>query len=1296
VDDKKKPGASPLNELSGPLRQAVEQVRKAPVPADALARALDKARAVTANSSTPPRRSFRWPLYGPLLGLAAAAVVMIAVDVSLSSRRGEAPNQFALNHEAGPTRAKAASQEAERVAGPAHGRAVGVGGRQLDDRLAPLSSAVDRSDSMGNGSDNKVPSAPPIQNETIQNRAIFTQHKSAAAPVRTESPPSAPSSTGEGREFDRSNARALDELAKGQAQGINTIKGEKVLMGPTPVGGAQLRARAVDGGGAIGGASVGVGGLPGGQRDIRILEGQRQNAREESARTKTGLGVRGVEKNTRAEPQLTQAKDGEQKQALESVANEEKKAPAAPRVWRRNGGRPSFARVYVGDGNALDLVSMDVHVTVEGPRARTVVDHVFRNPNGRQLEGTFEYPLPSGASLSYFAMFLGQTRETAPPLFVRRGGDNLPLPANALAALTPEQLVRNVDVGNWGRLQEARVVSKDKALETYEDVVRGRVDPALLEYASGNTFRGRVFPIAPKGYNRVVLAYEELLPVSQGKVLYRFPLPEQKLSTLRFALRAGVDECRDREFLPLGGTVEEGGGRVYYARNWNDEMPSDPEVLFSCTPRRSDVQSVSGRRGENGSTYVYARIRPELKELAAAKAGAAHAVFLLDTSLSEHADRFGVSMKLLQSILEGDPSIKQFNVIAFNAAATWVEPAAWLPNTPEGREILFKRLDGIVLEGATDVGAALDRLCEPPGGLSKTTPVECFLLSDGHATWGETEVATLASRFESRCPFVPRFHCYLTGLGAENTELFEALTRRGGGIFSCRGDADLATAAVAHRNQCLQVQNVRFVDGPAASDVLVAGRAAAVYPGGELVVAGRFQGSGRTKLVVDGTFAGERFVQEYPVEVKDGGELAPRGWAEIAVASLLALNDPKLDPLVTAYCQQFNIGSRVASFLVLENEADYKRFNLEQERGKTVSGDLGRFLDKMWESLAQVVSARESFLRFLDRVEERGNLLTGDARLRVRKLVSLMTDKEFEVPTASLAGAILHRRDVPPEYLNGRDTDRRDANTYLVEARRRASDGDVDGAVRVLSSICEEYPARGDALRLVGYRLLDLKQPGRAARLFERVQRQRPFEAHSYRDLARALEETGNIALAAAQYEIVIGSVWHNRFGSSLQLVAQEEYVRLMLDSLRRKAVGPALANYFDGRLGQMSNLQSNADLRVTISWNTDATDVDLWVIEPDGTKCFYQNAHTPSGGELSQDQTQGYGPERYQVAKALKGKYRVLVHYYNNNPNLIAGETHVNVVVTRFAGSPREVTERHTVVLRKKGEEVEVCDFGF
>jgi hypothetical protein len=966
-----------------------------------------------------------------------------------------------------------------------------------------------------------------------------------------------------------------------------------------------------------------------------------------------------------------------------------------PQTWHQDKQRPTFARVYVGDGNSLELVSLQVSVTVEGPRARTVVDHIFRNPHDRPLEGTFEYPLPTGASPCYFAMFLGQTRDTVPPRFIARGGA-APLPQDALARLTPAELVKQVSSADWGKLQEARVVSKQKALETYEDVIRTNIDPALLEYVGGNTFSGRVFPIPPKGYNRVLIAYEELLPCTQDKVLYRFPLPGCSLTELQFSLRTNTAECRDALFLPRDARKDEGGGQCVYQRTWRKTKP-EGDVLFAFTPPRPQVQAISGRQGEgeSGPCYLYARIRPELKQVEN-KPFADHAVFLLDTSLSEHPDRFDVSMKLLRKILESDPAIRHFNILAFNVAAAWVEPKGWLANTAQGRDKAFAQLEGIVLEGATDLSAALARLGQPPGGLAAGSPLNVFLLSDGQITWGEPNISALVARFEARCPYSARFHCYRTGVGAENLELFEALTRKGGGTFNCFTKADLAAAAQAHRRQCFQVEQVRFAGGPTASDVLVAGRRAAVYPDGELLVAAKMNGTGRTTVVLEGTFLGEKVVHEYPLEVAAGGELAPRGWGEIAVASLLALNDPKLDSLATAYCQQFGIGSRVASFLVLENENDYKRLNLEAERGKTVSGDLGKHLETLWQSLGKVVSAREEFARFLAQVDPRVQLLKGANGSHVAGLLALLSDKDFELPETELKGALLHKSDVPPTYLIERDKERGRVDLYLAEARRRIDTGDVDGAVRVLSSVVEEYPQRSDALRLVGYRLLDLKQPVQAARLFQQVQRSRPFEPHSYRDLARSLEESGRYGLAAVQYEILLAGTWHNRFHESLKLVAQKEYARMMQDAIRRKAVTGTLANHFGERLERMATPQPHSDLRVTISWNTDATDVDLWVIEPDGTKCFYQHNRTKNGGELSQDQTQGYGPERYQVAKALPGEYTVIVHYFRANQNLLTGESHVNVVVTRHAGTPQETTERRTVILKQQNEQVEVCKVKF
>jgi hypothetical protein len=969
------------------------------------------------------------------------------------------------------------------------------------------------------------------------------------------------------------------------------------------------------------------------------------------------------------------------------------KPAGLPQVWHREGGQPSLARVYVGDGNSLELVSLHVSVTVEGPRARTVVDHVFRNPHDRQLEGTFEYPLPSGASPSYFGMFLGATRTTPPPRFARRGGGE-PLPPEALASLTPTDLVRNVDDSEWGRLQEGRVISNDKASEVYEDVVRGRVDPALLEYAGGNTFRGRVFPIAAKGFNRVVLAYEELLPVAGEKMLYRFPLPGCKLSEMSLSVQAATADCRDAEFSVADSWKREAGGRVTFAKTWADAKP-EGEAVFSCTPAKPRVQAVTGRQGDNGPVYVYARLRPELPAVDKATGFSDKAVFLLDTSLSEHPDRFAVSMKLLRKILESDPDLREFNVLTFNVGAAWVESKGWLPNTAAGRDEAFRRLDGLLLEGATDLGCALDKLAAPGFEIAKGTPLACFLLSDGNLTWGETDAGSLAAQFAKRCPYPTRWHCYRTGLGQENAELFDALTRDGGGVFTCYGEADVAAAAKAHRRQCLTVRSVRFVGGPAMSDVLVAGRKSAVFPGGELVVTGRAAAAGKTTVVVEGTYRGEKFTQEFPVEVADRGELAPRAWGEVAVASLLSLNDSKLEPLATAYCQQFGVASRVASFLVLENENDYKRLNLEEERGRTLAGDLGGFVEEQWAARGQTAPPRQAFRRLLDQVDKRMALLKDKQGGRVEKLLELLTEDDFDLPPSAVKGALLHAADLTA-YVAERDRDPRDAGPFLREAKRRAADGDVDGAVRVLSTIIEEHPSRGDALRLVGYRLLDLEQPGQAAALFARVQRQRPFEPHSYRDLARSLEDCGKFGLAALQYEIVLAGTWHNRFRESLKEVTEEEYARMMQEAIRRGAVKGALANVFGERLEAMRKAQPAGDLRVTISWNTDATDVDLWVIEPDGTKVFYQNRTSKNGGKLSQDMTQGYGPERYQIDHAQPGLYTVIVHYYGVNRNLLGGETHVNVAVVRKAGSPEETVERKTVVLKQHNEQVEVCKVKF
>jgi uncharacterized protein YfaP (DUF2135 family) len=113
-------------------------------------------------------------------------------------------------------------------------------------------------------------------------------------------------------------------------------------------------------------------------------------------------------------------------------------------------------------------------------------------------------------------------------------------------------------------------------------------------------------------------------------------------------------------------------------------------------------------------------------------------------------------------------------------------------------------------------------------------------------------------------------------------------------------------------------------------------------------------------------------------------------------------------------------------------------------------------------------------------------------------------------------------------------------------------------------------------------------------------------------------------------------------------------------------------------------------DIKVVLTWDT-ATDVDLWVIDPDGNKCYYANRSTPRGGNLDVDVTTGYGPETFTMAKALPGTYAVQVQYYSayNLP-----VTKVQVYVIQFEGTPKEERKEFQFVMTAPEQVYHICDF--
>jgi uncharacterized protein YfaP (DUF2135 family) len=112
-------------------------------------------------------------------------------------------------------------------------------------------------------------------------------------------------------------------------------------------------------------------------------------------------------------------------------------------------------------------------------------------------------------------------------------------------------------------------------------------------------------------------------------------------------------------------------------------------------------------------------------------------------------------------------------------------------------------------------------------------------------------------------------------------------------------------------------------------------------------------------------------------------------------------------------------------------------------------------------------------------------------------------------------------------------------------------------------------------------------------------------------------------------------------------------------------------------------------NLRITLTWDTPGTDIDLWVTGPDGVKIYYQNKQGATGGTLDTDVTTGFGPETYTQARAVPGTYRVQAHYYGGGP-----PTRVTVTVVQGEGTPKERRDVLRAVLLKKDDVVQVGEY--
>jgi Ca-activated chloride channel family protein len=130
----------------------------------------------------------------------------------------------------------------------------------------------------------------------------------------------------------------------------------------------------------------------------------------------------------------------------------------------------------------LAMLNHKVTITIDDQVSVTRVEQTFRNHTDRQLEATYVFPVPKGASVNRFAMWVN------------------------------------------GKETKGELVEADKARDIYTAIVRRSQDPGLLEYLGNNLLRLRVFPIPPKADQKVSLRFTAVAGKEGKLVEYVYPL----------------------------------------------------------------------------------------------------------------------------------------------------------------------------------------------------------------------------------------------------------------------------------------------------------------------------------------------------------------------------------------------------------------------------------------------------------------------------------------------------------------------------------------------------------------------------------------------------------------------------------------------------------------------------------------------------------------------------------------------------------------------------------------------------
>ncbi len=1011
------------------------------------------------------------------------------------------------------------------------------------------------------------------------------------------------------------------------------------------------------------------------------------------------------------------------------------------------------------DSGKVEMNSLKIDVKVVGNIAITTMEMQFCNKSKRVLEGELTFPMPEGVCISRYA----------------------------------------IDIN--GKMREAVPVEKEKGQVAFENTIKRKVDPGLLEKVEGNNFRTRIYPLPAGGCRTVIIAYQEALFANNANELsYNLPMQFRK-SIDNFSFTINVFSKNQPEIGKACNTTLKftEGKNVFNASVTEKDFKPNGSFQISM-PKLANEEDVLMQKVGN-EYFFLANHFPQYKNIEKKMPSAVHIVW--DNSFS------GLNRDHKKEIdfIKGYAAKMQSGTFTLSTIGFTFENNKTFTISNGSCNELVEVLQNMIYDGATNLSLLQWNV----------TAEEHLLFSDGMNTYGNF----LAINFSTNT-----LHT-ITASPTANFSNLQYMANKTGGQFINLNNLSITNAIKNITQQPLRLINV--ATGNNTNNI---------YPSygivkGNMAVSG-ISTTPTAEITLQYGYGSivsyeEKVQLNYDVQQTNDISL-DKIWAAQKIAQL----DEQYDVfknVITDLGKKYNLVTRNTSLIVLDDVADYAKYEIEppaelkaaydsimQEKatvakqqfenslasakqqwstlqewwkkdftpkleGRVINSETNEPINGVEVSIGGLKTTTNANGEFKIKNYKAGNLVCrkngfnsqsrnikddeGDddydgaldiymepivkvvkgkypKSIEKKEVIKYATpnviadsvrftymlgsdaNKDFAVaPSATYNATFSTVVKSEETYLESVivTTTRKKNNNATIEIKEIASnkpfiktlketaaanrytkylelrkgflytpsfyfevakfffaEGDKATGLKILSNVADLNLEDHELYKMLGYQLKLQSEYEEAVNVFKKVLNWRPQEPQSYRDYGLALQDAGKYQQALDTLYTAITKTYNADLKSNYDGIEETIVTEINNIITLQKKVNTT-------KIEKEIISDMPIDVRVVLNWNMNDTDMDLWVTDPRGEKCFYSHTLTKIGGHISRDFTRGYGPEQFMLKKARKGKYKVQLHYYGDRVQKISGGSTVMAEIYTNYGTPNQV--RKLIALQmEKGED--------